>query len=430
MQARKYVRAVMSEMPKRNGWTIAEHVGDRTPNRTQRLLNRAVWDEGAAMAEVRRFAVAGLQEAARKAGRRRGKLVIGALDETGQQKKGESTAGVKRQHMGCAGRVENGINTVHLSYVREGVGHALIGFRQWIPDEHITDPVTSLRMGLPLDLTFRTKGQLAIDICTIAAADGFRPDFYCGDEVYGNCPELRAHFEAGEQAYVLRVQKNFRITLSSGIVSSCEQAVKTLLKRKRQWEIRSAGKGSKGDRWYAWAWIATASPRHYLLIRKHLRTGELAFHYCYVPEGHLLTKARLIRAAGLRWPVEEGFEFGKDCFGLDQSQVRLYTAIARHTVLVCAALAICAVTAALLRDRTDSQAPQPAHPDQPPPADPGLIPLTIPEIKHLIADTTTTPQPPGHTTHWVNWRRKHQARSRWYHKRTRLTRNIEITQVT
>lgn len=429
VQARKYVRVVTSELPKRNGWTIAEHVGDRTPDRTQRLLNRACWDEAEAMTEVRRFAVTGLEEAARKAGRRRGKLVIGALDETGQQKKGEATAGVKRQHLGCAGRVENGINTVHLSYVREGVGHALIGFRQWIPDEHITDPVRSLRMGLPADLTFRTKGQLAIDICMTVATDGFRPDFYCGDEVYGNCPELRQYFEANQQAYVLRVQKNFRITLLGGTASSCEQAVKTLLKHRRRWEIRSAGKGSKGDRWYAWAWMATTSPHHYLLIRKHLRTGELAFHYCFVPEGQLLTKARLIRAAGLRWPVEEGFEFGKDCFGLDQSQARLYTAITRHTVLVCAALAVCAVTAALLRHRTDSQAPEPLHPDQLPPTDPGLIPLTIPEIKRLIAETTATPRPPAHTTHWVNWRRHHQARSRWFHKRTRLARNIENTQV-
>ena len=68
-----------------------------------------------------------------------------------------------------------------------------------------------------------------------------------------------------------------------------------------------------------------------------------------MPEGQLLTKTRLIRAAGLRWPVEEDFELGKDCFGLDQCQVRLYTAIARHVVLVMAALAICAVTAALLK---------------------------------------------------------------------------------
>src|SRR5262249_50260246 len=103
-------------------------------------------------------------------------------------------------------------------------------------------------------------------------------------------------------------------------------------------EMRSAGQGSKGQGWYAWALLATASPRHHLLIRRHLASGELAFCYCFVPKGQRVSMARLIRAAGLRWPVEEDFEFGKDCYGLDQSQVRLYTAIARHTVLVMAAL--------------------------------------------------------------------------------------------
>ena len=133
--------------------------------------------------------------------------------------------------------------------------------------------------------------------------------------------------------------------------------------------------------------------------------------------------ARLIRAAGLRWPVEEDFKFSKDCFGLDQSQVRLYGAIARHTVLVMAALAICAVTAALLRDRTDTQAPPPVHPDQPPPADPGMTPLTVPEITRLL---TTQPARPGLAEHWANWRRCHQARARWYHHRTRLAGDTTI----
>jgi hypothetical protein len=85
----------------------------------------------------------------------------------------------------------------------------------------------------------------------------------------------------------------------------------------------SAGDGSKGQRWYAWAWIATTSPPHHLLVRRHLRTGDLAFHYCWVPGGQLLTKARLIRAAGLRWPVEEDFAFSKDRFGLGQCQAWL-----------------------------------------------------------------------------------------------------------
>jgi SRSO17 transposase len=241
---------------------------------------------------------------------------------------------VKRQYLGCVGKVANGINTVHLAYVREGTGHALAGARQWVPREHIGDPVRSLAMGLPPNLGFRTKGQLAIDISKDAAADGVRPDFYRGDEVYGNCTELRGHFEASGQAYVLRVPSNFTLTLAAGTKLTCAEAVKTLLRHPRRWEVRSAGHGSKGERWYAWAWLATASARHHLLIRRHLKTGELAFHYCYVPERQTLAKARLIRAAGLRWPVEEDFEFGKDCFGLGQCQARLYTAIARHTVLV------------------------------------------------------------------------------------------------
>jgi hypothetical protein len=162
--------------------------------------------------------------------------------------------------------------------------------------------------------------------------------------------------------------------------------------------------------------VGTASPRHHLLIRRHRSSGELAFHFCYVPPGQAVSKGRLVRAAGLRWPAEEDFEFGKDCFGLDQSQVRLYTAIARHTVLVMAALAVCAVTAALLHDRTSTQAPPPARPDERPPADPGMIPLTVPEITRLL---TTWPTRPGHTEHWSNWRRRHQARARWYHQRTR-----------
>ncbi len=425
LQAGKYVAAVMSDLPERNGWAIARFCGDATPDKTQRLLNHARWDTLAAMSAVRRFAVAGLDGAARR-GRRAGGLRAGVLDETGQEKQGSSAAGVKRQYLGCAGRVANGINMVHLSYVREGTGHALAGARQWIPREQAADPVTSLVTGLPPDLRFRTKGQLAIDICAEAYADGVTFDFICGDEVYGSSTELREYLEARSQAYVLRVASSFRVTLAGGTAVTCAQAVKTLLAGKRSWEVRSAGKGSKGQRWYAWAWLATASPRHCLLIRRRLTTGELAFHYCHVPEGQLMTKTRLIRAAGLRWPVEEGFEFGKDQFGLDQCQVRLYTAILRHIVLVMAALAICSVTAALLRARTDTQAPPPGVPGQAPPADPGMIPLTVPEIRRILAALTARPLPPPHIIHWDAWTRRHQARARWHHQRAHLKRDYAL----
>jgi SRSO17 transposase len=424
LQAGKYLDALASDLPSRNGWTIGEQAGDRSPAKAQRLLNRASWDEEAAMSQVRRYAAAGLDAAARRSRRRR--MTVGALDETGQEKQGSSTSGVKRQYMGCAGRVANGINTVHLSYVREKTGHALAGACQWIPAEDIKDPVKSLVTGLPLDLRFRTKGQLAIGILADAYADGLAFDFVCGDEVYGSCTGLREFLEGRGQSYVLRVASNFILTLAPGTTLTCAEAVKKLLKGKRAWEVRSAGKGSKGERWYAWAWLGTASPRHSLLVRRHLQTGELAFHYCYVPAGQLASKARLIRAAGLRWPVEESFELGKGCFGLDQCQARLYTAVLRHIVLVMAVLAVCAVTAAQLRDRTDTQAPPPASPGSAPPADAGLIPLSVRETRRLLADALSHPKPPGHAARWLQWRRRHQARSRWFHKRARLERNYAL----
>jgi SRSO17 transposase len=425
LQAGKYLNALVSDLPSRNGWSVAEYAGDRSPGKAQRLLNRASWDERAAMSLVRRYVASGLDEAARRS--RRSRVTVGALDETGQEKQGSSTAGVKRQYMGCAGRVANGINTVHLSCVREKTGHALAGARQRIPAEDIKDPVKSLLTGLPLELRFRTKGQLAIDILNDAYAGGLTSGFVCGDEVYGSCTDLREYLEGRGQAYVLRVAPDFILTLADGTKMTCADAAGKLLKTKKKgWEVRSAGRGSKGERWYAWAWLGTASPRHSLLIRRHLKTGELAFHYCFVPDGQLASKARLIKAAGLRWPAEEGFELAKGCFGLDQCQARLYTAILRHAVLVMAALAICAVTAARLRDRAGTQAPPPARPDDRPPANPGAIPLTVREVRRLLAAALSQPDPPGHAARWLEWRRRHQARSRWFHQRARLARNYSL----
>src|SRR5262249_9306599 len=199
----------------------AEGWGARPRDKRQRLLSRAVWDPAAAMRVVRRFAVAGLDQAARLTGRRG--LAVGAIDETSQVKQGGSTAGVKRHYLGCAGKVANGITTVHLAYAREGTGHALVAARQWIPREHLDDPVKRQVMRLPPDLAFRTKGQLAIDLISEVFADGIRFDFACGDEVYGSCTQLREFLEARGQAYVLRVPSNFYLTVACAVRLTCRQ---------------------------------------------------------------------------------------------------------------------------------------------------------------------------------------------------------------
>ena len=160
-------------------------------------------------------------------------------------------------------------------------------------------------------MEFRTKGQLAAGIAADALAEGICFDFLTGDEVYGSCTELRQFFEGRGQAYVLRVPRNFRLALPGGKTLTCAHAASQLDTGRRA-EVRSAGKGSKSERWYAWSWLAMASPRHCLLIRRHLKTGELAFHYCFVPEGQPLTltpadpRGRAALARGRRLRVRQG----------------------------------------------------------------------------------------------------------------------------
>jgi SRSO17 transposase len=327
---------------------------------------------------------------------------------------------VKRQYMGCAGQVANGINTVHCSYATRA-GHALIGARLYLPAEQLDDPDRRTALGIPTDVVFRTKPQLAIDIITDALADQTMPPWCAGDEVYGRCGRLRQHLQDHQIGYVLRVGCAFTLDLNPATRLRVDTLAATHLAADRHWQTMTVP-GSKGERSYAWAWVGTTSPRHFLLIRRHHLTGELAYHYCYVPPGRPVTLAILVAVACLRWPVEEDFEFGKDHFGLDQSQVRRYTALLRHTVLAMAALAVCAVTAAAAATRHRPPAPLPTRPDQPPPPDPGLIPLTVAEIKRLFNLITRRHLPEDHHLRWSLWRRRHQARARWFHHRARLQR--------
>ncbi len=124
----------------------------------------------------------------------------------------------------------------------------------------------------------------------------------------------------------------------------------------------------------------------------------------------------------MRWPVEEDFQVGKDAFGLDHSQVRTHPALLRHLTLAMAALAVCAVTAADARTRTNALPATPTSPDQPPPDDPGLIALTVTEVKRLFNLLTRSWHHIGHHLRWSQWRRRHQARARWFHHRARLRR--------
>ena len=410
-QARKYVTGLISDLPRKNCWALAEQAGDATPDKMQRLLERAAWDASDAMRQIRAFVVSGLGDPA---------FAVLVLDESGQQKAGERTAGVKRQYLGCAGRVANGINVVFASYAAPA-GHAIIAARLYAPADWAADSGRRAAAGIPADLEFATKPQLGIEIVTELLAEGRCPPWVTGDEVYGRDARLRTFLEDQGTGYVLKIPCSFRVTLPAGQKVRADHAAR--LVPARAWQTASAGHGSKGERDYGWAWLATASARHQLLVRRRLTDpADMAFFYCYVPAGRACSLTTLVRVAGRRWPVEEDFALGKSWFGLADSQVRRYTAITRHLALAMAALAVCAVTAALARGRTSALARPPASPDDLPPQDPGLVPLTAAEIKRVFNLVTRAWQTIGHYLRWSWWRRRHQARARWFHQRSRLRR--------
>jgi hypothetical protein len=146
---------------------------------------------------------------------------------------------------------------------------------------------------------------------------------------------------------------------------------------------RSCGNGSKGRRLYDWVWIATASPRHQLMICRSISTGELAYYLGYVPDYYVCSMTDLVKVAGTRWAIEDDFQDAKLAVGLDETQVRGYRAWKRHTVLALAAYALLAVTSALDKGTH----PQPVLPNEPgraPPVDCGMTALTVPEIQRLL----------------------------------------------
>jgi SRSO17 transposase len=409
-QAGKYVRGLMSDLPRKNCWTLAEYAGDPTPDRMQRLLERASWDTFAAMRQVRDFVV---EHLACDDG-----LTVLVLDESGAEKAGIATCGVKRQYVGCAGKVANAVNFVNATYSTPR-GHALVGSRLWIPAEQLADEQVRTGMGIPAELDFKTKPALGLDLLAEHVQAGIDIGWCTADAVYGRDRELREYCEGNAIGYVLGVPCSFRIALNSGAKLRVDATLKLL--GRRAWQVASCGPGSKGERRYAFAWWGTASPRHFVLIRRSLtKPAELAYFYCYVPENRTATLNTLVAVAGRRWTVEEDHEFGKDQFGFDQAQTRLYTPIMRHIVLVMTALAVCAITTAQARAQAEPP-PTPTRPDESPPDEPGLIPLTVVEIKRLHNLITRVWRDTSHYLRWSWWRRRHQARARWYHHRARLT---------
>jgi len=427
LMAFAYIGALLAEPgDRRSCWQLAEAAGHATPRRMQALLAEHAWDWKAALAALQRFILARLGDP--------GAIVV--LDETAELKKGDRTVGVARQYAGITGQVENCQTVVFAAYVTARA-HTLFDFRLYLPKQWCKDEQRRQQAHVPDDVEFATKPALGTAMITAAADAGAPFAWAAADEVYGRGSKLRAACEKEKKGYVVAVPVNFQVRLPSGRKAAVS-AVARLIPASA-WETRSCGRGCKGHRDYEWAWAATASARHWMLIRRSLTDpSDLAFFYCHAPVGRPVSLPVLIRVAGKRWPVEECLQQGKGQTGLDQHQVRTWHSFCRHTVLSMCAQALLAIATA----RPSPPAGQPpaatgtgqpaawrdtgklpaTADDQPPGDGPGLVKVSVPEARRLLRLATTpmsrAARDLGYA--WSRWRRRHQARARWHHYHAQL----------
>ena len=352
---------MVSGLDRKNCWTIAEHRGGATPDGLQHLLARAKWDADAVRDDLRDYVVDAFGDPD----------AILVVDETGDIKKGGHSVGVQRQYTGTAGRIENAQVAVFLTYAAPR-GHALIDRALYLPRSWAEDPRRCTNAGIPSSQrSFATKPALATALITRAVAAEVPASWVAGDEVYGADPRLRAAIRGHGLGYVLAVSANRRVPTPAGPIRVDRLPAHL---PKRAWQKHSAGAGSHGHRYYAWAWIAllpeddTDTGEHYLLIRRNDATGELAYLRCYSPRPVPLRT--LVAVAGQRWRIEESFQGAKGLTGLDQHQVRRWRSWYRWTTLAMLAHAFLAVATAIERDT----APTPT----------GLIALTVNEFRRLF----------------------------------------------
>lgn len=237
------------------------------------------------------------------------------------------------------------------------------------------------------------------------------------DTVYGGNLDLRLWLEAHRYAYVLAVacDEPVGIQTASGRKRMTVAEAEALLLDAQDWHRLSTRSGTKGPRLFDWAIMPILhgwedDGRHCLLIRRCLDDpSEKAYYFVFAPVGTPLVE--MVKAIGQRWDIEECFETTKD-MGLEDYEVRRFTSWYRHITLVMMVEACLASVCAAARGSTAE-----------PPSDEGtcpLLPLTMPEVRHLLAHLLWSP-PRSQTLllGWSWWRRCHQSRASFFHTKRR-----------
>ncbi len=222
LRAGRLVLGLLSDLPRKNCWTIAEWAGERTPHGMQHLRCRASWDADAVRGDVREYVVEHLHD----------EEAVLVVDETGDLKKGTHTVGVQRQYTGTAGRIENSQVAVYLVYAGAR-GHAAVDRELYISRSWTCDANRCRAAGLGEDTVFATKPELTRTMIERFLDAGHHVGWVTGDEVYGGNPKLRTALEERGIGYVLAVACSAEVSTSAGTFRTNALAKKA---PKRAWQ--------------------------------------------------------------------------------------------------------------------------------------------------------------------------------------------------
>jgi SRSO17 transposase len=320
---------LLSPCERKNGWQLAELLGEATPDGVQRLLNAADWDAEAVRDDLRASIITHLGDAE----------AVLIVDETGFVKKGTYSVGVKRQYSGTAGRVENCQIGVFLGYASAS-GAAFLDRALYLPQEWAADLLRRQAAGVPETVRFATKPQLARQMLARAFAAGVPRAWVTADTIYGSDRRLRRWLEEQGQPFVLAVPCNEPLWWQGPRHVRADQIAGAL--PQEAWRRLSAGDGAKGPRVYDWAWTplwrfqplpADQVWGHGLLVRRSLSDPtEMAYYVVFAPRDTTGLE-EVVGVAGTRWQIEVGFEAAKNDCGLDEYEVRKWHAWYRHITL-------------------------------------------------------------------------------------------------
>jgi SRSO17 transposase len=349
-QAKKYLRGLLAQADRKNSWQVAEVVGDRIPDRMQRLLYRVPWDAEAARDRLQQFVIEtfGDEEG------------IGVVDETSFRKKGTHSVGVARQYLGTAGKLENGQVATVLSYAAKGA-HVLLDRQLYLPEEWAWNKQRRAQARVPGEVRFETKPEQAIAMLVHAWEQGVPMRWVTGDEVYGDSPRLRETIQAHGRFYVLAVSANTRVwterpqveepveqtggrpqlapRLAPGAPTARMVSEVVASLPSHAWKRLAVMEGEKGPIQYQWARTRVVESRDrlpgpdvWLLARRSLSDPkQLAYYLAYAPSRTSLET--LVRVASSRYTVEQCIEEAKGETGLDEYEVRFWHSWYRHITL-------------------------------------------------------------------------------------------------